>query len=239
MKTYNVILIQTMSNKITRIAFSCLLAGFVFLTVMAAPVTASEMTGPPSPFRRVTSASTPPAVKMDGLPETNHRLDKAVHSYINEMRENPKAYYHKYVENYIRQKSGRFTAKYTHSLKKAMLHAPSLPPFENNAVLVRAASLQLNYLGDNGGRLTHSQGNIGFAERMKRAGLHCLAENLYAAHDPKALEVVLDLMIDQNIPSFGHRKNLLNPMYTQIGIVSKTISGGKTIVVMDFGCKPR
>ncbi|MGH2642952.1 MAG: CAP domain-containing protein [Chitinophagaceae bacterium] len=169
--------------------------------------------------------------------ETN-RFDNAILDYINEMRADPKAFYKKYVEEYIREKkSRRFTYNYTHSLRKDMLHAEPLPLFQRNSTLRKTATFQLDYLAQyKGTRLTHEQGNIGFEQRMERAGLHCLAENLYAADDPKALDVVLDLLIDQGVPSFGHRKNLMNPMYTHIGIVSETPRGGRMIVVMDFGC---
>jgi hypothetical protein len=170
--------------------------------------------------------------------DENNRFDRAILDYINEMRSDPKAFYQKYVEEYIREKSARFTARYTRSLKKDMLHSPALPLFEPNTTLRKTAHLQLNYLAQYKGRmLTHEQGNIGFAERMNRAGLHCLAENLYAADHPKALDVVLDLLIDEGVPSFGHRKNLMSPVYTHIGIVSETPPGGRMIVVMDFGCK--
>lgn len=173
-----------------------------------------------------------------GEEDENNRFDRSILNYINEMRADPKAFYQRYLEDYIKEKSARFTSRYTHSLKKEMFNSPALPLFESNAVLRKTATLQLDYLAQYKGRmLTHDQGNIGFAERMNRAGLHCLAENLYAADDPKALEVVLDLLIDQGVPSFGHRKNLMNPMYTHIGIASETPPGGRMIVVMDFGCK--
>jgi hypothetical protein len=172
--------------------------------------------------------------------DADNRFDRSILDYINEMRADPSAFYQKYVEEYIREKSRRFTARYTRSLKKDMFRSPALPLFESNSVLRKTASLQLNYLAPYKGRmLTHEQGNISFAERMNRAKLHCLAENIYTADDPKALDVVLDLLIDEGVPSFGHRKNLMNPMYTHIGIVSETPAGGRMIVVMDFGCKNR
>lgn len=170
--------------------------------------------------------------------DESNRFDRAILDYINEMRSDPKAFYEKYVEAYIREKSARFTARYTRSLKKDMFRSPALPLFKPETVLRKTAGLQLDYLAQYKGRmLTHEQGNIGFAERMNRAGLHCLAENLYAADHPKALDVVLDLLIDEGVPSLGHRKNLMSPVYTHIGIVSETPPGGRMIVVMDFGCK--
>lgn len=170
--------------------------------------------------------------------EVSNRFDKNVLNYVNEMRADPRAFYQKYLVSYIREKSYRFTAQYTHSLRREMFRSSALPAFSSDKVLKRTATAQLDFLAQYKGRLlTHDQGNIGFAARMERAGLHCLAENLYTADDPSALNVVLDLLIDQGIPDFGHRKNLMNPVYTHIGIVSETPAGGRMIVVMDFGCK--
>jgi uncharacterized protein YkwD len=171
-------------------------------------------------------------------PISDNRFNKKILEYINEMRRDPKSFYDKYLEDYIRQKKSRFTDKYIRSLKKTMYESPSLPLFETNSQLEKTALLQMNYLARYGGnKLTHEQGSISFADRMKNAGLHCLAENLYATDNPDALEVVLDLLIDQNVPSLGHRHNLMNPVYTRIGLVNKTFPEGRTLVVMDFGCK--
>lgn len=169
---------------------------------------------------------------------SNKQFDKHVLDYINEMRQDPGAFYHNYVKDYIRKNQSRFTNYYTHSVKKDLEKANPLPLFIHNPVLVKAASQQLDYLvGLGGNRLTHVQGKISFADRMKETGLHCFAENLYRATDADALQVVLDLLIDQGITSLGHRKNLLNPTYTQIGIQSKVAANGYNIVVMDFGCE--
>jgi hypothetical protein len=180
-----------------------------------------------------------PASGQMPAPVAEQSLDGRILECINEMRGNPAAFYHQYVQPYIRENQHRFTPRYTESLRKALLRSSPLPLFSTQNALRQSARLQADYIASEGGQLTHSQGNIGFAERMRRAGLHCLAENLYAAHEPDARQVVIDLLIDQNIPSLGHRKNLLNPAYGFIGIVHKDISarGGKTIVVMDFGCK--
>lgn len=164
----------------------------------------------------------------------------AVLDYINEMRANPRQFYEKHLQPYILQKGNRFTGQYTGSLRQTMRSSPPLPPFTGSPGLERAARLQADYLSRfKGRRLTHDQGNKNFAERMKEAGLACLAENLYAADNPDPLTVVMDLLIDQNVPSLGHRKNLMNSGYTRIAIVHRLPKDGRTIVVMDFGCTPQ
>lgn len=168
----------------------------------------------------------------------DHHFEKKVLDYINEMRRNPKEFYKQYVKDYIQQQSSRFTSYYTHSLKEDLYQSPPLPPFKENRILEKTASKQLNYLvGLGGGTLTHNQGRTSFADRMKEAELHCFAENLYRAVNPDPLDVVLDLLIDQGVSSLGHRKNLLNPAYTSIGIQNGIAPNDYNIVVMDFGCE--
>jgi uncharacterized protein YkwD len=176
-------------------------------------------------------------IHTDYSPDPREEFSKQVLDYINEMRQNPADFYHRYVRAYVRQHADRFTDYYTQSLKKDLLGSPSLPVFHPDPTLKQCAWRQTKYLAGLGGRtLTHDQGNKSFAVRMKEAGLHCLAENLYTAQKLTPLQVVLDLLIDQRISSFGHRKNLMNPQYDRIGIVSKTTPSGYTLVVMDFGC---
>ncbi len=161
-------------------------------------------------------------------------------SYLNELRRDPPSFYHKYVKDYIKQKSGRFTAYYTISLRKTLLQQQPLPPFTSAAILQKLAAKQLRYLTQTakGKYLTHDQGNITFSQRIKGTSLHCFAENLYRSKNATPLEVVLDLLIDQGISSLGHRKNILNPGYNIIGIESGVAPNDYRVTVMDFGCLP-
>jgi hypothetical protein len=167
----------------------------------------------------------------------DHHFEQKVLDYINEMRRDPKRFYKQYVKDYIRENESRFTSYYTHSLKNDLYQSPSLPPFKTSSALEKTASRQLRYLIRLGGTtLTHNRGRTSFGDRMREAGLHCFAENLYRAVNPDPLEVVLDLLIDQGVSSLGHRKNMLNPAYTSIGIQNDVASNDYNIIVMDFGC---
>lgn len=196
---------------------------FSFLCLCAACSFARPAQGDPGPR---TSAS-----------PGSEKFERMILDCINEMRRDPRRFYDKYLPDYIREKSGRFTASYTRSLKKDMYQAGSLTPFVRDPALEKCAALQFSYLARYKGKvLSHDQGSVDFGERMKRAGLHCLAENLYAAEDPDPVAVVLDLLIDQGVSSLGHRRNLLSPQFTHIGLASGTPRGGRSLIVMDFGC---
>lgn len=188
----------------------------------------------------ISRSAEPPASKTGIEYYPTEKFSRQVLDYINEMRENPAAFYRRYVRDYIRQHPDRFTDYYTQSLRKDLLAAPALPVFHPDEALKQCAARQTAYLARLGGRkLTHDQGKKSFALRMKEAGLHCLAENLYTAQKLTPLQVVLDLLIDQRVSSLGHRKNLMNPQYDRIGIISQATSSGYTLVVMDFGCASR
>lgn len=189
------------------------------------------------------SCFTPAQTNQDNRPVDNifsaERYEAAVFSYLNKLRKDPSGFYHKYVKDYVNQKSDWFTPHYTNSLKKTLLNSSPLPPFKTNSILETLAKKQLHYLVHDlkGKRLTHNQGNISFAERIKGTNLHCFAENLYRFPKASPLEVILDLLVDQGVSSLGHRKNMLNPKYRLVGIETAIAPNKYKVTVMDFGCE--
>lgn len=168
-----------------------------------------------------------------------NRFEAEMADYINELRSDPARFYRTYLPDYIASQHDRFTEPYLRSLRHDLLaiHDP-LPKLVQAKVLDQAASRQAAYLRRFHGRLlTHEQGELSFMDRMHQTGLHCFAENLYQATDPSALQVVCDLLIDQGIPSLGHRHNLLSRDYDLIGFSTVTLENDLTLVVMDFGCR--
>lgn len=167
------------------------------------------------------------------------RFEEQMVRYINELRADPARFYRSYLPDYIASQRGRFTEPYLRSLRRDLMAIRKpLPRLEPTGVLNRAAARQAAYLQRFHGRLlTHEQGRLSFLDRMRQTGLHCFAENLYQATDPSALQVVCDLLIDQGIPSLGHRRNLLSRNYDLIGFCTRSIGDNLTLVVMDFGCR--
>ena len=182
----------------------------------------------------------PQASQRAPEPFSAARYDAEILGYLNELRRDPPAFYKKYVRAYIAEKRERFTARYTASLQHTLSRLGPLPAFSMDPTINRLAGKQLHYLVVQlkGARLSHDQGRISFADRIKGTGLHCFAENLYRFPKSSPLEVVLDLLIDQGVSSLGHRKNMLNPKYTRIGIQSAVAPNGYKVTVMDFGCTP-
>lgn len=167
------------------------------------------------------------------------RFEAQMLHYINELRADPVRFYRSYLPDYIASQRGRFTEPYLRSLRRDLMAIREpLPKLEPTGVLDLAAERQAAYLQRFHGRLlTHEQGRLSFLDRMRQTGLHCFAENLYQATEPSALQVVCDLLIDQGIPSLGHRRNLLSRNYDLIGFCTRSLGGNLTLVVMDFGCR--
>ena len=84
------------------------------------------------------------------------------------------------------------------------------------------------------GTVGHQRFNERFKPVMKK--YNRVAENCGYGYDD-AVEIVLELLIDQGISSLGHRKNILNPIYNSIGVSIQDHKDYRTNCVMDFGGK--
>jgi hypothetical protein len=74
-------------------------------------------------------------------------------------------------------------------------------------------------------------------QRYEKAGITCGSECINMANYVSPLEVLLSLLIDYNVPDFGHRKSLLNPKMTSVGVgLAKGTDGKIQYTVVDLGC---
>jgi uncharacterized protein YkwD len=80
-----------------------------------------------------------------------------------------------------------------------------------------------------------SSTGVSFLERMSLNDVKCPAENLYAG-GRSALGVVMELLVDCDIPNLGHRKNMLNPKYTTTGLAFCKFDNLSMIMVQNFSC---
>jgi|GEM_PF-1426919 len=113
-----------------------------------------------------------------------------------------------------------------------------LPPLTMDKFLNRATGILVRDQ-QNTGRTGH-EGSDGSSpwDRMERAGFkgRKMGENVtYGSLN--AIDIVLDLMIDDGVPDRGHRKNFLDPEFDRIGVAYA--QGGKcaygSICVIDLG----
>ena len=88
----------------------------------------------------------------------------------------------------------------------------------------------------NTGRTGHS-GSDGSSpsQRMKRYGewKKTAGENIAYGNDI-ARRIVISLLVDDGVPSRGHRKNIMNPEFRYVGVAHGTHPRIRTVTVMDF-----
>jgi uncharacterized protein YkwD len=54
-----------------------------------------------------------------------------------------------------------------------------------------------------------------------------------------AISIVITLLIDEDVPGMGHRKNILNPDYNSVGVAIRPHKSYRVNCVIDFGKKTR
>ena len=110
------------------------------------------------------------------------------------------------------------------------------PLYPDNRLYATAA----DHAADMGrsGRTGHtSSDGTGFADRVY-GGLGektYIAENCsYGYNNDQAINIVVQLLVDANVPSLGHRKNILNPDLSAIGVAIAPHATYEYMCVMDF-----
>jgi uncharacterized protein YkwD len=117
----------------------------------------------------------------------------------------------------------------------ALSKQPPLPQFSASEGLTRAAMDLVVDQGKNG--KTGHTGSDGSdpASRVNRYGSwgKTMGENI-AYGGETAEECVMQLIVDDGVPSRGHRKNIFNAQFLVIGVATGKHPGIRTVCVMDF-----
>jgi uncharacterized protein YkwD len=117
----------------------------------------------------------------------------------------------------------------------AVLRATApLPPLSVNQELALAALDQVAWQGPRGEVGHGGQGGSSPGDRLLRHGVrkHMWGENISYGAD--GLQVVVDLIVDDGVASRGHRNNILNPEFRQVGIAIGPHRHYGTMCVMDL-----
>jgi hypothetical protein len=123
------------------------------------------------------------------------------------------------------------------SLKTDLLKAGPLPMFVLNDALLKTSLDHATDISRKPSPPSHNSTNgTDFGTRMKRAGIHtCASENISIGYQEVLMSVVL-LYLDIGLPEMGHRKTLLNPTLTEIGIGCTNYGKDQVFIVEDFAC---
>jgi uncharacterized protein YkwD len=117
----------------------------------------------------------------------------------------------------------------------AVLRAtPPLPPLSVNPELALAALDQVAWQGPRG-EIGHegANGSSPF-DRLRRHGVQKSMSGENISYGADGLQVVIDLIVDDGVASRGHRHNILNPAFRQVGIAIGPHRRYGTMCVMDL-----
>lgn len=111
-----------------------------------------------------------------------------------------------------------FSSSYQKSLVKDLKKVKSRPMLKPAKGLTKSARYHAKDMGGKGKTGHNSSDGTGTFERIKKyAEGGYMAENCQYGHRG-ALDIVLDLLVDDGISSLGHRKNILNSNFSYVGV---------------------
>ena len=169
------------------------------------------------------------AIRNDNLTHD----EKLIILYINLVRLNPKKFCDLYIE---RAKNYRFNKpEYISSLIDDLNRNVELPMLYPNDSLIAAARSHAIDIGNTGGYGHDSSDGTSFYDRVKRFGYNNPAGENCHYGDRCPLDVVLDLLVDNDVPSLGHRENILRNSFAEIGVSKQPHTKYDYNVVIDFG----
>ncbi len=137
--------------------------------------------------------------------------EKNVIKLINLARMYPKQFAKNYVAKYDEKKTGfAYDASYTKDKNSLISELNAMKPLKPLVFDSAMYELAKCWCLESG-----KSGEIGHARKNCKSGYsgECCSYGFKGA-----LDIVMQLMVDNNIPGHGHRKIILTPYYTKIGI---------------------
>jgi hypothetical protein len=175
-------------------------------------------------------AGFPSLSKLDSIERQNYY-------WINVLRKDPRGFSKAYLTPFVSQFSG-LDRHYVRSLQKTLEETDPLPLLAPTSIVQAEAQRHAVDLARNLKRISHSSSDgRSFSQRMDQAGIRgCGGENVFEGEED-ALVALLLLLIDSGVPSLGHRKALLNPAFTVMGVAAEPSSEGRIFLVQLFSCQ--
>lgn len=161
--------------------------------------------------------------------------EKELFYWMNYSRNNPKQFWDSCVLPMIKQ-FPNLNGSNAKSLEKDLAAVGPLPLYSLNKSLIGTA--QKHALDNlNQGRINHqSADGKRFDQRMREIMIkRCASENLASGPSNMLFALVL-LYLDIGVADTGHRKCLLTPSFTELGLGARTKTGDTYYVCQDFAC---
>ncbi len=163
---------------------------------------------------------------------------KTMYYWLNFARKNPKSFNSLVLQPYLLA-FPQLKGVYAETLQKDLISSSGLSLLNLNTTLTIMAQEHAKDMANHKTNISHTSSNgKTFADRIRAYGInYCAGENLSFGSGSPLLQLVL-LFLDINYTSLGHRKSLLNPAYTEIGLGESVLSNGEVFYVQDFSCSP-
>ncbi|MDC0100185.1 CAP domain-containing protein [Crocinitomicaceae bacterium] len=152
----------------------------------------------------------------------------------NLVRMNPKLFNDTYVKTYYKLNPKKSNSSYAKSLVKDLKESGKIQVLYPKLAIFDAAEFHANDLGKLGKTGHESTDGATFSERLKRYGVSgYIAENCSYGHN-EALDILMQLLIDENVESLGHRKNIMNGVYSKVGLAIRPHKKYRNNAVLDY-----
>lgn len=137
-----------------------------------------------------------------------------------------------YLNDYVASKDKQDN-RYVKSLYEVLRKTKGVAPLLPSKKLTAAALHHAKDMGKTGQVGHDSSDGTSFKTRIHRYVPGAAAENCsYGRKD--AVSIVMQLLIDNGVPSLGHRKTILNPNYKYVGVAIEPHEKYRYNCVQDF-----
>jgi hypothetical protein len=188
-------------------------------------------------FRHQYKADSGFLLQLNQVPDFRQlsKVEKEAVYWIGVLRKNPSAFGEQIIKPFIQQ-FPELRGSDSRSLEKELAVAESMSILLPSGRLKSTAFAQATFLSSND-QLTHNgPKGISFKHRMQEAGIKdCAGENLFEGKSDPLVSLIL-LLIDHGVKGYGHRKTLLNPAFTRIGLAIVEERQDIMVMVQDFSC---
>jgi hypothetical protein len=172
-------------------------------------------------------------IKGKGLTDEEKRF----FYWSNFLRQYPKRFNQEIIDAFLKE-FPEAKGKEAESLRKELLSLSALSKYKFSDLLADLSLEHANDLSENSIQISHNDSKgRSFAQRMKLGGVtKCAAENIYTGKNDGLLALIM-LLLDIGLESAGHRKNILNPSFTNMGLSIRPHQTGQSIILVQiFGC---
>ena len=163
--------------------------------------------------------------------------EKMFFYWVNLFRKDPESFSTKFLRPFLVQFPSANTGSASNLLKE-LVGIKKLNFLFPDSLLIDLSKIHASDLATVQKQLSHvSSAGKTFGTRMHDAGiLKCAGENLIMGRK-EPLEHLILFLIDHNVPGYGHRRALLNPLYNIMGCsYSQMVNSPQFVLVQLFSC---